>query len=444
MARRNRWSSLLEDPFFEHIAGRLRHEDIQRLLTVIGDEFYRKNISFDARDNSLDIQESPVRKETIGYKAHELKTTLEKRLRQSSDGELIPSSLEAAGWASRFYAEPEFQAYVFQLLDTLISRTRNTLPGKEQVLSYNVRARAAAWETAKEFEDEVGKAEAARESAEAAEEAAKNAKITADSIMPNMLTTLGVFIAIVIAVVACYLSLILSEPYVKTCPGETPKIVNIVMLLLMGHLLLNIIFLLLYLISKMSAHPLSCHCLVGDQADCQKCDPELRAQCRFRHKLWLRYPYVVAMNGAFFVAYGALGLWYLVRRFFGASMDAALDGCWLYAAVLVGIVVVLMVVATVIVSLLFLRSPRHKLEDAQKKERKKEVSTQAKEQKAENERRSIRNLKEKLAHQESQLMELQGTVDQQKTQLSVLEETVNEIHEKLAQCQKARNNAPIP
>ena len=31
--------------------------------------------------------------------------------------------------------------------------------------------------------------------------------------MPNMLTTLGVFIAIVIAVVACYLSLILSEPF---------------------------------------------------------------------------------------------------------------------------------------------------------------------------------------------------------------------------------------
>ena len=208
MEEKNRWGSLLEDSFFDHISGRLCHEDVQRLLNVIGNEFYLKNVSFGSGDSKWEIQASPIRKETIGYKAQELKSTLAEWLCQSTKGELMPPSVDDAGWAGLFYVDPKFQAYVFQLLDTLISRTQSTLPGKEQVLSYQERARAAAWDTATEFEDEVGKAEAARISAEAAKEAADSAKAPADSIMPNMLTTLGVFVAIIIAVVACYLSLV--------------------------------------------------------------------------------------------------------------------------------------------------------------------------------------------------------------------------------------------
>ena len=312
----------------------------------------------------------------------------------------------------------------------MISRTQSTLPGKEQVLSYQERARAAAWDTATEFEDEVGKAEAARISAEAAKEAADSAKATADSIMPNMLTTLGVFVAIIIAVVACYLSLVLSDPYVQTCPGEVPKTLNIVMLLLMGHILLNIIFLLLYLISKMSAHPLSCHCLVGDQSDCQKCKPDLRARCRFRHKLWLRYPYVVAMNGAFVTAYCALGLWHLVRRYFGASIDAALAGGWHYAALVVGTAAVLMAAAAIFVFHFFLRSPRHKLEADQKREQKKRESTQKKVRKIEHERRSIRKLEKEFNQQQKRIMDL--------------EEAVNQMQAQLTRYQQERDNTPIP
>lgn len=430
MEEKNRWGSLLEDSFFDHISGRLCHEDVQRLLNVIGNEFYLKNVSFGSGDSKWEIQASPIRKETIGYKAQELKSTLAEWLCQSTKGELMPPSVDDAGWAGLFYMEPKFQAYVFQLLDTLISRTQSTLPGKEQVLSYQERARAAAWDTATEFEDEVGKAEAARISAEAAKEAADSAKATADSIMPNMLTTLGVFVAIIIAVVACYLSLVLSDPYVQTCPGEVPKTLNIVMLLLMGHILLNIIFLLLYLISKMSAHPLSCHCLVGDQSDCQKCKPDLRARCRFRHKLWLRYPYVVAMNGAFVTAYCALGLWHLVRRYFGASIDAALAGGWHYAALVVGTAAVLMAAAAIFVFHFFLRSPRHKLEADQKREQKKRESTQKKVRKIEHERRSIRKLEKEFNQQQKRIMDL--------------EEAVNQMQAQLTRYQQERDNTPIP
>ena len=441
MEHENGWSILLRDPVFDHMEGSVEYDDARRLLTVIGKEFYLKGVSVNPKDAKWAV---PERQDTIGYKVMELKSRLDGWLHGPSGEQEAPAASEAPDWLNRFLNDLSFQHYTSQLLESLCYCAWNSLPNTPQTTSFQEREQDTKLANTEELEDEVGRAEAARKSAEAAEKAADNAKITADSIMPNMLTTLGVFIAIVIAVVACYLSLILSEPYIKTCPGETPKILNIVMLLLMGHLLLNIIFLLLYLISKMSAHPLSCHCLVGDQADCQKCDPELRAQCRFRHKLWLRYPYVVAMNGAFLAAYGALGLWYLVRRFFGASMDAALDGSWLYAAVLVGAAVILMIAATVIVSLLFLRSPRRELESAQKKARKKEASTQAKEQKAENERRSIRDLKEELARQKSQLTELQDTVDHQKTQLSELEAAVNQMKEKLAQCKKEHDNAPVP
>lgn len=420
------WERLLSDPFFDHMEGSLSYEAAQRLLSVIGEEFYLKGLPYSPDDRCLAVPRANVRMATIGFKSEMAKTQLAEWCRGSPSEE--QGAVETTGWLGHLFDEPQFQAYAFQLLDSLIAHTQKLLPDNKQTLSYEARAKATAQDNAKELEDEIKRVEAARKSAEEAREAADSAKATAESIMPNMLTTLGVFIAIVIAVVACYLSLILSTPYIQASPGEAPKTMNIVMLLLMGHVLLDIIFLLLYLISKMSAHPLSCHCLVGDQTDCQKCDPQLRARCRFRHKLWQRYPYVVAMNGAFVASYCVLGLWYLVRRYFGASIDEALAGSWQCAAGVVGIAAALMAAAAIFVFRFFLRSPQHKVEAVQNRERKKAEATEKKEQKAENERRAVRKLREGLNRQENQITEL--------------EQRVNGLTEQLEQYQTEKDGAP--
>lgn len=87
----------------------------------------------------------------------------------------------------------------------------------------------------------------ARTAKEKANSALGKIEDTADeakSLIPNMLTILGIFVAIVIAVVACYLSVLINAH-----SGNSESI-SLVTCLLMGHILGNIIFLLLYFISK--------------------------------------------------------------------------------------------------------------------------------------------------------------------------------------------------
>lgn len=136
------------------------------------------------------------------------------------------------------------------------------------------------------------------------------------------------------------------------------------------------------------------------------------------------------MNGAFVTAYCALGLWHLVRRYFGASIDAALAGGWHYAALVVGTAAVLMAAAAIFVFHFFLRSPRHKLEADQKREQKKRESTQKKVRKIEHERRSIRKLEKEFNQQQKRIMDL--------------EEAVNQMQAQLTRYQQERDNTPIP
>ena len=431
MGNVNGWSKLLGDSFFQHMEGCLDSDDAQRLLTIISEEFYLQGISFSINDKSQIIPEGNVHKEAIGFKAEMAKRGL-KELLEATKG-AAPDIGENANWMHQFLTDQSFQAYVFQLLDFVTACVQSSLPSRKQIPSLEDRVKAAAQDNAKELEDEVEKAEAARISAEKAGEAAKEAqeavekaKTTADSIMPNMLTTLGVFIAIVIAVVGCYLSVLLAHH------AQDAKTLNMVMILLMGHILLNIIFLLLYLISKMSAHSLACHCLIGDKMDCQECDSMLREQCRLRHKLWLRYPYVVAMNGIFVVAYCMLGLWYLINHYFGDTVDQMLKDNLICATVVVGITIVLIIAIGVFVFRFFLHSPRHKAEKAQEKKQKahkKEEKAQAKKQKAESEHKNVRALRGQLSKQEDRI--------------ASLEKEVEMLAKKLEQYRQEEESAPV-
>lgn len=438
MTEKRGWDKLLDDPFFQHIKTNSTPEDIERLLGIIGQDIYSNIESFSIEDPTLNIPGDSTHRETIGAQAERAKKQLQKFKENPEETKL--SSSGDSEWLYRFLSEKEFQSYVFRLFSFLSERARGSLRDSRDIPSYMDRAKAAVRDNVEELEDEVERAEAARESAEKAQKAtekiqkavekaqtaAEEAKNTAESIIPNMLTTLGVFIAIVIAVIGCYLSVLLSH-YTKN--AET---LDMTMILLMGHILMNIIFLLLYLISKMSVHSLACHCLVGDQMDCLKCDPALRKRCRLRHKLWLRYPYVVAMNGVFVAAYCILGLWYLIDRYFGMFIDQLLKDNMQYAVIVVGGIAGVVVAAGVFVFLFLLRSPQLKVESARKKE-----------QKTENTHKSIRGVSNKLKEQENRITLLEQNLKEEKSQVASLEKELKILSQQLEEYMRERNHIPV-
>lgn len=137
--------------------------------------------------------------------------------------------------------------------------------------------------------------------------------------------------------------------------------------------------------------------MVGDQINCQKCDPILREHCHLRHKLWLRYPYVVAMNGAFVVAYCTLALWYLVNHYFGTMINQTLMSNQEYAAATVGAITLPIVVMGFFVFHFLLNSPRSKVE-----------ATEKKNQKIENTHKTIRIQQNELDTQKERIAALEA------------------------------------
>lgn len=177
-------------------------------------------------------------------------------------------------------------------------------------------ARAKTEEARIEVEEARRKTKQAENKTKTIKAQALNAQRAAESIIPNMLTTLGIFIAIVVAVVACYLSLIFNKHQNPDFPT-----LNLCVCLLMGHILLNVIFLLMYLISKLTNYALACHCYASNQVDCSMCPQAIRRHCKMSNRIWYRYPYVVLLNGVFILGYFALGVWYFIYSYLGTQID---------------------------------------------------------------------------------------------------------------------------
>lgn len=174
---------------------------------------------------------------------------------------------------------------------------------------------------AKESKEVLDKVDEAMKRSQAAEAAAGDIVKKVDSLMPNLLTTLGIFVAIIIAVVAVYLSAILVQNGI----GEGITVFHtVVTCVLMGHLLFNFIFFFVYLISRMTKHSLACYCSCGKCRNCSKCPKE--EKCRWRNKLWFRYPYVVVFNMLCLTAYFSLGVWRIVSVYIGKEIDDFFKG----------------------------------------------------------------------------------------------------------------------
>jgi len=235
----------------------------------------------------------------------------------------------------QYLQDEKYQKFVDATLERFIQQAMSLAPEKPDPISDEERDADAdddnqiladvldkLDQTAANIEESVNcaekKAEYANEQAENAQSVAKNAQSVADNILPNVLTTLGIFVAIIIAVVACYLSLLLSRHF------NDAKPLNLALCLLMGHMLTNVICLLLYLISKMTSFTLACNCSVGNKKDCGQCPQEKRESCTWANKIWLKYPYAVLLNSIFCFSYVGLGIWKIIRTYLGHKMDKLL------------------------------------------------------------------------------------------------------------------------
>lgn len=217
----------------------------------------------------------------------------------------------------QYLEDKEYQKFVDALLSKFILYAKNHNADTAGPISEKEKQEHAEdmVQTKQELLGMVGKLGDAKYTAEEAEKILDDAKKIADNILPNVLTTLGIFVAIIIAVVACYLSLLLSQHF------EDARPLNITICLLMGQILTNVICLLFYLISKMTSFTLCCNCPIGDKKDCGQCSPEKRRTCTWENKIWLKYPYVVILNGVFCLAYVGLGLWNIGRKYLGRKID---------------------------------------------------------------------------------------------------------------------------
>lgn len=264
-------------------------------------------------------------------------------------------TVEAYDYIYRYRDDDSFRNIIDPILQDLQRRTQAFLKPEEKVIKKE--ARAAAVENERNEDKETVKSlveniTALTESARKAEESAKDAKHTADGIMPNVLTTLGVFSAIIIAVVACYLSLLLGQHFTDARP------LNLVLCLLMGHILLNVIILLLYLISKLSNYSLACTCSETGEKDCSKRPSEKCNYCRWQNKAWLRYPYMILLNAVFVYAYILLGVWNLLRTYAGDSIDWVFhDVIWLPFFAVACVVFIVIAVSRRLINFVRLKKP---------------------------------------------------------------------------------------
>lgn len=163
-----------------------------------------------------------------------------------------------------------------------------------------------------------------------AESASKKARETADNVLPNVLTILGIFVAIIVAFVSAFFTLILADNgNISTIPQ-----VCLIHFLLMGHVLINLIFLFMFMISRLSGKNISVSCMYSSDKEnlgvCQTCNNH----CPWYRRLWRKYPYLVTINWAIVLGYVILLLWWYIDIFLYPFLETFLQSHFLISVIL--------------------------------------------------------------------------------------------------------------
>lgn len=164
----------------------------------------------------------------------------------------------------------------------------------------------------------------AKKTAHNAKKLAHKAENTADNIIPNMLAVLGIFVGVIVAVVACYLSVILAGQVEDSVKRTLPVI--FMSYLVMGHIMIMTVFLLLYLISKLTSRSIANHCsrfvaveksLNASSCECDRCNNKCKPISRFG----LTYSYILSINLIFIIGYFILLVWHIINTYYRVEFD---------------------------------------------------------------------------------------------------------------------------
>lgn len=296
----------------------IKFQTIDNLLSYIL-SMYEENVDVSAMAQFADFTESAV--EAIGHNSLFLIKNLPS---------IGSNKIETYPFIKRYVTDLRFHEYCTKTLNYFENAAKEELQNRQDPTTYrsleerqeesereNQHEIAILYEQSRAYKSA---AEKALEEAKLFKKEAAEAKKAAESLIPNMLAVLGVFIAIIIAVVACYLSLIFNQHQADPLPP-----LNILMCLLMGQIIMDIVFLLLYLISKLTNYTLACHCFISRETDCSQCPEEYRNKCRILNRIWLRYPYIVILNTLFVFCYFSLGLWEFLTVYIGTDISSVLN-----------------------------------------------------------------------------------------------------------------------
>lgn len=150
----------------------------------------------------------------------------------------------------------------------------------------------------------------------------------AENIIPNMITTLGIFVSIIIAVVAVYLSDLISVQnknqtfnFIQEIAGSGAVQVYLGKHILSAHMLGNILFLLIFLVSRLTDRNilLSCNNYDKDKSilydgrelyPCANC----KKKCSFLKRIYKKIPYMIFYNVFLILLYIALFIWYFIAN----------------------------------------------------------------------------------------------------------------------------------
>lgn len=141
----------------------------------------------------------------------------------------------------------------------------------------------------------------------------------ANSIIPHMLTSLGIFVSIIIAVVAVYLSDLIS------IDGDNIHIltpIDIIRYVVSGQIIINIIFLMLYIISRLTNKNILLRCAefirepTKPQSlsfSCSYCTH--RDECNFYNKLQKKATYMLGINIVCSIGYIIIFNWWYIKKY---------------------------------------------------------------------------------------------------------------------------------
>lgn len=182
----------------------------------------------------------------------------------------------------------------------------------------------------------------AEDNAQKNEEQLKRIEDKSNDILPNILTILGIFVAIIIAVIGGYFNVMQIDGKSISSIAQ----VRMMYSLLMGQILINLIFLLMFMISKLSNRTVSVFCIHQGKnehpGNCQSCENAF--SCSFLQRIWRKYPYWLVANQIIVVGYAVLVFWWYIDTYLFYGIDCILKANPGYAWILfLGLLLLLIV-----------------------------------------------------------------------------------------------------